>query len=114
MLCEGHGPQQLHERCAHRQAQAGGRAREVHITARTRHPEYVHVYYEYKSPITPVSQENQKCLDLKKFEQSCQNPIVFGSSSRFGGCPQSLGIRTRHTVNQTVGIVYAQSLWTVG
>ena len=31
----------------------------------------------------------------KKFEQIRQNPIVFGSSSRFGGCPQSLGIRTR-------------------
>ena len=31
-----------------------------------------------------------KCLDPKKvrnkFEQSCQKPIVFGSSSRFGGC----------------------------
>eukprot|EP01044_Picomonas_judraskeda_P023635 COSAG03_NODE_6258_length_1088_cov_4594.301314_3_plen_160_part_01 len=31
-----------------------------------------------------------KCLDpkkiQKKFEQSCPKPIVFGSSSRFGGC----------------------------
>ena len=39
-----------------------------------------------RSPITPVSQENQNASIRNKFEQSCQKPIVFGSSSRFGGC----------------------------
>ena len=30
--------------------------------------------------------KNQNASIRKKFEQSCQKPIVFGSSSRFGGC----------------------------
>jgi hypothetical protein len=54
----------------------------------------MYTVYEFiaLSPITPVSQENQNVSKnqnvsiRKKFEQSCQKPIVFGSSSRFGGC----------------------------